>query len=866
MPKKQPKTAINPLKRHPVSHRKIVVASKKKRPRRSATIRIKKKSAVIYSNTAWSESLLVYKQLIFNQIEKAIIEWQKLKSSYQKIYLPRWQKNLLTYRNKSTALFQKTQKSAEQGRTQFVLAKNRLTQRIKRLVSRKRPVGRPKRKRSLHRPLSSRIQILFMFVSLILTFGIFLATYETYNYVFKDLPSVDQLMTRKENLTTKILDRNGQLLYRIYKDQNRTLIPLSRIPPDMIHATIAIEDRNFYSHGGLSFRGIFRALHSDLSSDRLQGGSTITQQLVKNTLLGPERTLQRKLREAVLAVLVEHAYTKNEILEMYFNDVPYGGSTYGVEEAAQKYFGKTAFQLDLAESAFLAGLPAAPSVYSPFGPNPELAYSRQKEILNRMVEDKYITPEQASAAENEKLNFQANTNDIKAPHFVMYVKNLLEQEYGEDVVNQGGLSVRTTLDLDIQNQAQSIVTDELKSLARLRISNGAALVTNPKSGEILAMIGSKNYFDFASDGQVNVTTRPRQPGSSIKPVTYAVALEKGKNPSSTIVDAPVTFSIAGSPPYTPKNYDGRYHGVVTLRTALGSSFNIPAVKTLAEIGISSMIDKAQQMGITTWQDRKRFGLSLTLGSGEVLMTDMAQVYGTFANQGETVSLNPILEVNDYKGESLYRNTCALDNTNCPATRTLDSKVAYQITDILSDNNARIPAFGPRSVLYIPNQQVAVKTGTTNSLRDNWAFGYTTNRLVAVWVGNNDNQPMSYVASGVTGASPIWNKIMRTQLDDAHPHVFSIPSNLIKVKICAMTGTLPCAGCPNVTEEIFVAGTEPTQACSPSQVWPTPSPTNNPTHSPQPVPFGGKPPTPQAISPDRRNNRDINRILEGTSTQ
>ena len=658
-----------------------------------------------------------------------------------------------------------------------------------------------------------RYHFLIMLISLLISAGILVGAYEVYDIAFKDLPSVDQLATRQQSLTTKIYDRNGKLLYGIYKDQNRSLIPLSQVPQDLIHATISIEDRNFFTHRGISIRGIFRALVSNAQGGNdLQGGSTITQQLVKNTLLTPERTFKRKVREIVLAFMVEGTYSKNEILEMYFNEVGYGGSTYGVEEASETYFGKPVQKLDLAESAMIAGLPQSPTQYSPFGSTPELAYNRQHEVLQRMVEDKYITQAQADAAKTESLKFKQDKTDIQAPHFVMYIKSLLEKQYGTDVVNEGGLEVKTTLDLDTQNQAQKIVTDEVNNLARLHITNGAAVMTNPQTGEILAMVGSKDYFDFKHDGQVNVTTRPRQPGSSIKPLTYAISLEQGKTPESTILDEPTVFSSPGSPPYAPRNYDGKFHGLVTLRTALACSFNIPAVKTLAEIGIPTMIDKAQQMGITTWTDRKRFGLSLTLGGGEVLMVDMAQVYGTFATYGNTVTLNPIMEIKNSKGEVLYENICATNHQDCPAVRTLDAKVAYQISDILSDNNARIPEFGAHSVLYIPGQQVPVKTGTTNNLKDNWTIGYTQNRLVAVWVGNNDGSPMSYVASGITGASPIWNKIIRTQLDDAHPSSFPVPDGLIKVAVCTATNTLPCAGCPQVSEELFVPGTEPKAAC------------------------------------------------------
>jgi membrane peptidoglycan carboxypeptidase len=387
------------------------------------------------------------------------------------------------------------------------------------------------------------------------------------------------------------------------------------------------------------------------------------------------------------------------------------------------------------------------------------------------------------------------------------------------MVSQGGLEVYTSLDLDLQNQAQDIVTNEIKDIKKFKITNGAALVTRPDTGEILSMVGSVDYFDLKNDGQVNLTDRLRQPGSSIKPITYALALENGYTPSTTIDDSPITFQIPGSKPYAPKNYDGRYHGQVTLRQALANSYNIPAVKLLSAVGINRMIDQAEAMGISSWQDRSRFGLSLTLGGGEVRMTDMAEVYGTFANSGYSVPLNPILLVKDSKGNVLYENECVKDTSKCLKKRTLDPRVAYQISDMLSDNNARSAAFGANSVLNIPGQQVAVKTGTTNNQKDNWTFGYTKDRVVSVWVGNNDNSPMSYVASGITGASPIWNKIIRTQLNADSPSVFAPPSDLKKVAVCVKTGTLTCQGCPLVKEEYFIPGTEPQRACSPEQFQP-----------------------------------------------
>lgn len=653
-----------------------------------------------------------------------------------------------------------------------------------------------------------------LFISLFISVLLFGATYWLHEAIFKDLPEPTDLTQKDQIVSTKILDRNGEVLFRIYEDENRTILPLAEIPDSAIAATIAIEDQDFFVHRGFSVSGIIRASLSNLKGESLQGGSTITQQLVKNRLLTSERTVTRKLKELLLSVLVEIQYSKEEILEMYLNQVAYGGNAYGIEEAAQKFFDKSARELTLAESALLAGLPQSPSTYTPFGANPELAYARQEEVLRRMVEDGYITEEQALQAKKEPLIFNEDKIDIQAPHFVMYIRKLLAKQFGEELLNTGGLEVRTSLDLGLQNETEKIVQDEVNSLLRLNVQNGAALVTNPKTGEVLSMVGSKNYFDFANDGQVNVTLRPRQPGSSIKPITYALAIEKGKTTQDTIDDSPVTYHTVGSKPYSPQNYDGKFHGKVTLKEALASSYNIPAVKTLAEVGISNMIDLAELMGVTTWKDRSRFGLSLTLGGGEVIMTDMAEVYGTFANLGEHVPLNPILSITDYNGLLYYENRCALYNEGCSDTQVIKPETAYLISDILSDNAARTPAFGPFSTLNIPDQEVAVKTGTTNNLRDNWTIGYTTDRLVAVWVGNNDNTPMSYVASGITGASPIWNKVMRLQLDENNPHQFVLPNNIVETQVCKNQALTPCAFCPptQLSTEYFISGTEQRYSC------------------------------------------------------
>jgi 1A family penicillin-binding protein len=636
----------------------------------------------------------------------------------------------------------------------------------------------------------------------------------SYWFILRDLPNPHQLTTREQILTTKIYDQNGELLYKIYRNQNRTLVKLDDVPLYLRQATIAIEDKEFYQHQGVSPQGIARALYRNLFLGRLSGGSTITQQLVKNTLLSSERTWQRKIKEAILAVWVETQFSKDEILQMYLNEVGFGGTAYGIEEASQLYFGKSVKEVNLAEAALLAGLPASPTRYSPFGAHPEMAKFRQQQVLREMVEDHYLTVE--TAQEAQELFFAPQRTDIQAPHFVMYVKDLLVEKYGSKMVEEGGLEVKTSLNLGIQNLAQSIVTQEVNQLKNLHISNGAALVTNPQTGEILAMVGSRDYFDTENDGNYNVTTALRQPGSSIKPVNYSVALSMGFTPATIISDTPITFKVPGQPPYSPKNYDNRFHGNIPLRVALASSYNVPAVKVLSAIGVSRMIEQGEKMGITTWNDPSRFGLSLTLGGGEVKMTDMAVVYGTLTNLGMRVDLQPILEVRDYEGKLLEK----MENKG---EKALSPQIAYLLTNILSDNAARTPAFGPNSLLNIPDHpHVAVKTGTTQNMRDNWTIGYTPNYLVATWVGNNDNTPMSYVASGITGASPIWNKIMTELLKEKSDQEFQLPSDLVKVEICPLANTLPCDGCGGKWE-YFLPGTEPKDHCSPEQLQPTPTP-------------------------------------------
>ena len=470
----------------------------------------------------------------------------------------------------------------------------------------------------------------------------------------------------------------------------------------------------------------------------------------------------------------------------------------------------------------------------------------------------FITSEQKKEAEVEEIKLVDQRTDIKAPHFVMYVRQLLEEKYGKNVVESGGLEITTTLDYQIQKLAEKVVTEEVEKLAKLNVSNAAIVVMNPATGEILAMVGSKNYFDTQNDGNVNVTLRPRQPGSSIKVVNYAYALSNGISAGSLVNDGPITFNVEGQPPYSPKNYEGGYRGTLTIRSALAESRNIPAVKVLASYGVSHMIEMGQKLGITTWQDPSNYGLSLTLGGGEVKLIDLARVYATIANYGKRPELVSTLKVVDYKGKALEEYKCEKQDENnqtelvnqgpedsdepinritdnlintaqasqsaliSPASKTedcggeqvLDPRVSFIITDILKDNTTRAPSFGTNSLLVIPNhKEVAVKTGTSNDLRDNLAIGYNQKYLVAVWVGNNDNSPMSRIASGVTGATPIWNKIMSALLAQEENHDWQVPEGLIQVPICPYTGTLACEGCPTKMEW-FLEENKPTKVCSP----------------------------------------------------
>ncbi len=635
-----------------------------------------------------------------------------------------------------------------------------------------------------------------------------------YIFILRDLPSPTNLEGATNAQASEILDRNGKLLYTIYSNKNQIYVPLSSLPKYTYQASIAVEDKDFYNHGPIDLKAIARAFVSTVFHRQIQGGSTITQQLVKNTLLNDQQTITRKIREALLSFATELLYPKNKILELYINEIPYGGTAYGIEAASELYFGIHAKDLDLAQAALLAGLPQSPTTYSPFGSHPELAKQRQLLVLQDMQEQGYITKAQEQKAANEKLDYQNFTQGqgIKAPHFSLYIKDLLIQKYGEKMVDTGGLKVTTSLDLNIQDEAQKDVAKEVAGLGPYHVTNGAAMVTDPATGEILAMVGSRDYFDTTdTDGNVNVTIQLRQPGSSIKPINYAVGLSKGYTAATPFVDEPVCFPGAVGTQYCPQNYDGKFHGLQQMRYALGNSLNIPAVEMLKANTVPAMIATATAMGISTYSgDVSRFGLSLTLGAGDVTMLDMATAYGVFANEGYRIDLHPILKVVDSKGNTLESYTPPPGPIF--GQKVLSPSVAFIISSILSDNGARLIDFGPSSQLVIPKKTVAVKTGTTNDFRDNWTIGYTPSYLVATWVGNNDNSPMSSIASGIIGAAPIWNDIMSYLLKDKPDEPFNRPPDIIQKNVCSTTGNLPPPGAPQpwcpTRFEYFIKGTDP----------------------------------------------------------
>ncbi|OGN09918.1 MAG: hypothetical protein A3J46_03390 [Candidatus Yanofskybacteria bacterium RIFCSPHIGHO2_02_FULL_41_11] len=601
-------------------------------------------------------------------------------------------------------------------------------------------------------------------------------------YIELTLPAPESIAIRKVTESTKIYDKTGEiLLYDIHGEEKRTIIPWDQIPESVKKATLASEDADFYSHKGLDLKGIARALLKDLRDfDLSQGGSTITQQLVKKTLLGDEKTLTRKVREALLSIEVEKRFTKDEILWMYLNQIPYGSNAYGIEAASKTFFGKTASELTINESAILASLIKAPSYYSPYGNNVSELVARKNVLLNRMLALNVITTGEYEETTNEKANFNFNVGDDFALHFVIMVQEYLENKYSRDVVESGGLKVTTTLDAEFQTAAEETISKYTKiNKEKYKASNAALVAIDPKTGEVLSLVGSTDYSDIENEGNFNVATAKRQPGSAFKPFAYAVAFQKGYPDFTVLFDTKTEFNPNCSPDteqekdkygldcYHPRNYDGKFRGPVTMRQGLAQSLNVPSVKTLYLAGVNDTIDLAEKIGITTLQDRSRFGLSLVLGGAEVKPVDIVSAYSVFANDGVR---NPWYFIKRIESA----NGTVLENHASDPKRVLDSQTARLVSDVLSDNSARAPVFGYSSSLYLPGRSVAAKTGTTQENRDAWVIGYSPTVAVGVWVGNNRQESMTQEGAGISAAGPIWHEFMTKALQESPDENFVKP--------------------------------------------------------------------------------------------
>ncbi len=588
----------------------------------------------------------------------------------------------------------------------------------------------------------------------------------------RGLPNPNQLINREVVQSTKIYDRSGEhILYEIHGEQKRTLVSLKEIPDNVKHATVAIEDKNFYNHGGISIWAMARTMITNVLYQRSAGGSTLTQQLVKNAILTSEKSLPRKIKEIILAQRIEKKFSKDEILQMYLNEIPYGSNAYGVEAASQRYFGKKIGDVSLAEAAVLAALPQAPSRYSPYGSHKDLLLGRKDYVLEVMAEQGYISGEQRDQAKKEEIKFQKPEANITAPHFVMYIKDILSEKYGEKVMEQGGLKVYTTLDFGKQKAAEEIITEKTKNYPEKYNANNASLVSiDPKTGQVLAMVGSRDYFDDLIDGQVNIATSLRQPGSSMKPLVYASLFEKGYTPATILYDVNTNFSSDPANPYEPRNYNLGENGPVSIRKALAGSLNIPAVKALYLADVKTVVANANDLGYSTLTDPDRYGLSLVLGGGEVKLLEHTNAFSVFANEGQIPEIATILKVEDKDGKILEEAKPKLKDS------VFSKKTTQMINSILSDNQARSFVFSANNYLHLGERPVAAKTGTTNDFRDAWTIGYTPSLVTGVWVGNNDNTKMKSGSDGSFLAAPIWHDFMKLALKDSSVESFNSYDN------------------------------------------------------------------------------------------
>lgn len=626
-----------------------------------------------------------------------------------------------------------------------------------------------------------------------------------YLYYSRDLPSPEFIDQYRSFENTRIYARDGTtLLYEVIGPGVRVPVALDRIPQILRDATVAVEDANFYTNPGVDLASIVRAFWQNVTAgETVSGASTITMQLVRAILLSPEearqQTIERKIREAILAIQVGREYSKDQILALYLNEVYYGAQAYGVEAAAQRYFGKHVWQLTRGEATLLAGLPQSPSTYNPFE-NLSLARARQRIVLNQMVAAEFITAAEADSIFAEPIQLATPRISNRAPHFVFYVYDQLVQRFGEEMVNRGGLRVITTLDPDLQMEAEAVAAAKVAELRARDASNAGVVILAP-DGQIMAMVGSVDFN--APDGQVNVTVMPRQPGSALKPFIYAAALQRDWTPATLLWDVPSRW-VTNGVVYQPRNYDGRFRGPVRLRMALANSLNIPAVKALEYVGVEHFVHLMSEFGITTFTDPRRYGLPMALGSNEVRLIELTAAYAGLRAGGRQVRPVAILRVTNSRGEMLetWQPT-----RGKPLLGPQSEQIAFLITDILSDNAARQLVFGRNNVMELPNIPAAVKTGTSNDFRDSWAIGYTSAVVIGVWVGNNDNRPMNEVA-GANGAGLIWRELMLRYHANRPASPFLPPEGVIELPICSETGGPPTAECPRVIREWFVAGSVP----------------------------------------------------------
>jgi penicillin-binding protein 1C len=649
--------------------------------------------------------------------------------------------------------------------------------------------------------------------------GLLLAAAGWTAWALADLPSIDPDHWSVQAPSIRITDREGRVLYEALtgSEGGRNLVvPLADIPTDLRNATIATEDKSFYQNVGVEPLGILRAFFINLQGgETLSGGSTITQQVARTLLMTPgertSQTLRRKLREAVLAWQITRRYSKDEILALYLNQTYYGGMNYGVEAAAQTYFGKPAKDLSLAESALLAGLPQTPAVYNPFT-NPDRAMDRRRVVLGLMLKQGLINQSQYDAADQEPLYLASAPFPLKAPHFVMMVRAQLDALYTPDQIRQmGGLVVKTSLDLNWQSIAEEAVDRQLKTVAadsgqkNHNMNDAAVVVLDPASGEIRAMVGSPDYFDSVHQGAINMAITPRQPGSALKPFIYALAFDPTRadpyTPATMILDVKTNFITHEGDSYVPADYNQQEHGPVLVRQALSSSLNIPAVAALNHVGVDSLVDLFQRMGLDTSGLRGK-DVSIALGGGEISLLDLTSAYGVLSQGGCGHAEVSILAITAGDGKVVY--TAPAQKENC----VIDKRVAWLISDILSDDSARSLGFPANSVLNI-GRPAAAKTGTTSNFHDNWTVGYTPDVVVGVWVGNASNQAMQDV-TGLSGAGPIWHAVIRKVVEGTPVHEFTRPDGLVRTEVCSLSGLLPTRACPYTRAEWFIDGTQPTQ--------------------------------------------------------